>query len=64
VLDEDAERLRYLAELGIRPGAVLRILDKAPFEGPLTLWVDGASRAVGIGLAAQVFVEGAGAGAR
>src|SRR3954471_8014059 len=33
VSDDDAGRLRYLAELGIRPGAVLRILDKAPFEG-------------------------------
>jgi DtxR family Mn-dependent transcriptional regulator len=62
VNDGDAERLRYLAELGIRPGAVLRILDKAPFEGPITLWVDevggGATRAVGVGLAAQVFVGG------
>lgn len=63
VQDEDAERLRYLAELGIRPGALVRILDKAPFDGPITLWVDapggGATRAIGVGLAAQVFVEGA-----
>ena len=61
VEDEDAERLRYLAELGIRPGALVRILDKAPFEGPITLWVDdaggGATRAIGAGLAQQVFVE-------
>ena len=61
VEDEDAGRLRYLAELGIRPGALVRILDKAPFQGPITLWVDdaggGATRAVGVGLAEQVFVE-------
>lgn len=61
--DEDAERLRYLAELGIRPGSLVRILDKAPFDGPITLWVDepggGATRAIGVGLAAQVYVEGA-----
>ena len=61
VEDEDAERLRYLAELGIRPGARVRILDKAPFDGPITLWVDeaggGAARAIGVTLAAQVFVE-------
>jgi DtxR family Mn-dependent transcriptional regulator len=61
VEDEDAERLRYLAQLGIRPGAVVRILDKAPFEGPITIRVDGdgggATRAIGVGLAAQVFVE-------
>ena len=65
VHDKDAERLRYLAELGIRPGSVVRILDKAPFDGPITLWVDeaggGAARAVGMGLAAQVYVESAGA---
>ena len=59
--DEDAERLRYLAELGIRPGALVRVLDKAPFDGPITLWVDdvagGATRAIGVTLAEQVFVE-------
>ncbi|MEP6731580.1 MAG: metal-dependent transcriptional regulator [bacterium] len=61
VQDEDADRLRYLAELGIRPGAQVRVLDKAPFDGPITLWVDdaggGATRAIGVGLAQQVFVE-------
>jgi DtxR family Mn-dependent transcriptional regulator len=61
VEDDDAERLRYLAELGIRPGSLVRILDVAPFEGPITLWVDdaagGATRAIGVGLAGQVFVE-------
>jgi DtxR family Mn-dependent transcriptional regulator len=64
VEDEDAERLRYLAELGIRPAALVRILDKAPFGGPITLWVDdaggGAARAIGVGLAQQVFVEAIG----
>lgn len=60
VQDEDAERLRYLAELGIRPGALVRILDRAPYDGPLTLWVGenaGTTRAIGVGLAAEVFVE-------
>ena len=60
VQDEDAERLRYLAELGIRPGALVRILDRAPYDGPLTLWVGenaGTTRAIGMGLAAEVFVE-------
>lgn len=61
VQDDNAERLRYLAELGIRPGALVRVLDKAPFEGPITVWVDdaggGATRAVGVSLAEQVYVE-------
>jgi DtxR family Mn-dependent transcriptional regulator len=63
--DKEAERLRYLAELGIMPGALVRILDRAPFDGPITLWVDspggGSARAVGVGLAAQVYVESAAA---
>ena len=61
VMDDDAERLRYLAELGIRPGAMVRVLDRAPFDGPITLWVDeaggGVTRAIGPALASQVFVE-------
>ena len=65
VMDDDAERLRYLAELGIRPGAMVRVLDRAPFDGPITLWVDevggGVTRAIGPALASQVFVEQLGA---
>ena len=63
VQDEDPSRLRYLAELGIRPGALVRILDRAPFDGPITLWVGesgGSTRAVGVALAGHVFVDGAG----
>jgi DtxR family Mn-dependent transcriptional regulator len=44
VMDKDAERLRYLAELGIRPGALVRVLERAPFDGPITLGV-GTARA-------------------
>jgi len=65
VMDKDAERLRYLAELGIRPGAMLRILERAPFDGPITLGVGrsgrGVTRVIGPVLAAQVFVEPLGA---
>ena len=63
VQDEDAERLRYLAELGIRPGATVRILDRAPYDGPITLWVgetSGTTRGIGVGLAAEVFIESVG----
>ena len=65
VMDKDAERLRYLAELGIRPGAMLRILERAPFDGPITLGVGpsggGVTRVIGPQLAEQVFVEPFGA---
>ena len=65
VMDDDGDRLRYLAELGIRPGSIIRLLDRAPFDGPITLWggdgAGGVTRAVGPALAAQVFVESLGA---
>jgi len=65
VMDKDAERLRYLAELGIRPGALVRILERAPFDGPITLGVGrtgaGVARVIGPALAEQVFVEPFGA---
>ena len=61
VSDEDAERLRYLAELGIGLGAMVEILEKAPYGGPLTLVVDGVQRSIGPELAAQILVEPHGA---
>ena len=71
--DRDPERLRYLAELGITPGADVRVVARAPFGGPITLRIvregNEGSRvagrtsrgdresAIGPSLAAQVFVE-------
>lgn len=55
--DRDPAFLRYLDGLGIRPGAVVRVVDKAPFGGPLTIAVGGAQHAVGTAAAAQVFIR-------
>ena len=63
VKDEDASLLRYLAEQGIRPGAVVAVVERAPFDGPLRLQVDGVERTVGAPVAAMVLVE-QGAGGR
>lgn len=57
VSDEDASMLRYLAELGIRPGAIVRVAGRAPFDGPITLAVGDAECVVGPLLATQVLVE-------
>jgi DtxR family Mn-dependent transcriptional regulator len=51
VSDRDGARLRYLAELGLTPGASFEILERAPFDGPITLKVDGMSRQIGPALA-------------
>jgi DtxR family Mn-dependent transcriptional regulator len=71
--DRDPERLRYLAELGVTPGADVRVVSRAPYGGPITLHIvrEGSEGARGLGsrgrretqaaigpaLAAQVFVE-------
>lgn len=33
----DAERLRYLAGVGLIPGTNVQVVDRQPFQGPLTL---------------------------
>jgi DtxR family transcriptional regulator, Mn-dependent transcriptional regulator len=36
---QDGERLRYLASLGLTPGAAVRMETRAPFDGPVTVTV-------------------------
>lgn len=54
--DRDPALLRYLAELGIRPGAALRLVTRAPFDGPLTVAVGRARHVVGISVATRVYI--------
>ena len=56
VEDEDAEQLRYLASLGIRPGVEFELVERAPFGGPLTVRIAGVPRQLGPQLAAHVVV--------
>jgi DtxR family Mn-dependent transcriptional regulator len=55
--DEDGEFLRYLAGLGIIPGAELRIKQRAPFDGPIAVQIGSATHNVGVSAASRVFVE-------
>jgi DtxR family Mn-dependent transcriptional regulator len=57
VPDGDPELLRYLARLGIVPAARIRMVGKEPFQGPVTIDVDGTRRSLGIGVAEMVKVE-------
>jgi DtxR family transcriptional regulator, Mn-dependent transcriptional regulator len=47
VADEDAALLAYLADLGLLPGAIVEVLAKAPFDGPLHIRVGGNEYALG-----------------
>jgi DtxR family Mn-dependent transcriptional regulator len=53
--DRDSAALRYLADIGIRPGVSLQVGDRTPFGGPLWLRVGGKDEAVGEQLGTLVY---------
>jgi DtxR family transcriptional regulator, Mn-dependent transcriptional regulator len=61
VPDGDPQLLRYLASLGIVPDQAITLVEHAPFDGPVTVEVQGARHAIGLALAEQIHVAGAAA---
>ena len=57
VSDSHPEMLRYLGERGIAIGDRLEVVDKQPFDGPLTVRFGGADRVLGGALARAMRVE-------
>lgn len=57
VSDRDPAMLRYLDELGIRPGVRLRVQGREPFGGPLRVAAGGATHLLGEPLAAAMSVR-------
>lgn len=53
---QEAEQLRYLGTLDLYPGASVAVVERAPFEGPLSLRVNGVSRVLARSLADQIHV--------
>jgi DtxR family transcriptional regulator, Mn-dependent transcriptional regulator len=47
----DVEKLRYLASLGLTPGASIRLVERAPFHGPLHVRVGEQTHFLGYELA-------------
>jgi len=41
VSDKDAERLRFIASLGLRPGVSFEVIARQPFRGPTTIELAG-----------------------
>ncbi len=54
--DANSEMLRYLARLGLTPGATFTVLEIAPFAGPITLLIGTEKRAIGRAVAASILV--------
>ncbi len=44
VSDQDPERLRFLASLGLKPGARFTVVSRQPFNGPVTLRLEGQDK--------------------
>ena len=57
VKTHDAAKLRYFAELGFVPGAALRLLNRAPFNGPLRVQNGAHEHVLGAELAEALRVE-------
>ncbi len=57
VEDRDASVLRYLDSLGIHPHTEIHVLEKAPFNGPVLMRLDGTQHSLSEELARQIFVR-------
>lgn len=57
VEDDDSERLRYLASMGLYPGTELTVESEEPLDGPITVQVGGESHVVDQKLARSIVVE-------
>jgi DtxR family transcriptional regulator, Mn-dependent transcriptional regulator len=57
VTDQHPDHLRYLAALGLIPGATVTMRARAPFDGPLTLSVGDAIHHLDIRMARAILVQ-------
>jgi len=55
--DSNSELLRYLAGLGLVPGAMVTVVEVAPFLGPLTIEVGDGQKIIGRNLADLILVQ-------
>ena len=54
---EEPEQLRYLGSLDLYPGAAVEVRSKSPFEGPISLTVNGEPRVISHSLAQRIRVR-------
>lgn len=57
VTDEREDILQYLGKLGLVPGALVEIEEKAPFNGPIMVRVGNANYALGRNVASVIWVK-------
>src|SRR6266540_5926250 len=57
VTDQHPDRLRYMADLGLVPGAIITVQARAPFDGPLTLGIGDAIHHLDSRMAQAILVQ-------
>jgi DtxR family transcriptional regulator, Mn-dependent transcriptional regulator len=56
--ESQPDRLRYIASIGLTPGAVVSVVERQPFQGPITIRVDDQSHVIGHELGQVLFCTG------
>ncbi len=56
VKDQEPELLRYLEKIGLIPGVKIKIIDKAPFNGPILVILEDTEKTIGFNIAEQVYL--------
>ena len=57
VRDQHPDRLRYLADMGLVPGAIIAVIASAPFDGPLSLNISDAIHPLDRRIAREIYVK-------
>lgn len=56
VKDQNPELLRYLEKIGLLPGIKIKIKEKSPFKGPVTILIEGSEKVIGNDVAQNILV--------
>ena len=57
IIEQNSEFLRYLTSLGLTPGATVKILEKAPYDGTMTIEINNALKAISSQVASLIMVK-------
>ncbi len=55
--DSNSKMLRYLAQMGLMPGTAVTVIHVEPFDGPITVEIEGEQKIIGFNVATAVLVE-------
>jgi DtxR family Mn-dependent transcriptional regulator len=57
IVEQNSDFLRYLTSLGLKPGTRFKILEKAPYDGTMTIQVNNTTKAISREAASLVMVK-------